>query len=275
MLQARSWLPRTEGSLRLAFQRQEVRTALDVLHQAGAAACALSQARGAGGSRGGAGQHRRRADGRRHARHRLEARRAGTSLTVTTAAAEKIYRARDGEAAIRVRLDSRSRRAACLAAAADHPVRRRAPRSPHRGRSCGGRPVPRRRNADLRPCGDGRGCASRRSAVTRGVSAATAGWYSRTACSSTAPSPQPSIARRPSVVRGRRRCVLYVGARCERSPGAVTCAIGRGAQHRRREQLERPAGGARLCWRRPHAAGRPRPAAGFLAGRPLPRVWRC
>ncbi len=37
MLQTRSWLPRTEGSVRLEFARRGERTDLRVLHQAGAA----------------------------------------------------------------------------------------------------------------------------------------------------------------------------------------------------------------------------------------------
>jgi urease accessory protein len=35
MLQARSWLPRSEGSLRLEFRRRDASSALQVLHQAG------------------------------------------------------------------------------------------------------------------------------------------------------------------------------------------------------------------------------------------------
>ena len=35
MLQTHAWLPRSEGSLRLAFLRHGTTTALDVLHQAG------------------------------------------------------------------------------------------------------------------------------------------------------------------------------------------------------------------------------------------------
>jgi urease accessory protein len=104
MLQARSWLPRSEGSLRLAFQRQEVRTALDVLHQAGVLRARFPKPEAqeapeavlvntAGGLTGGDTLDIGLKLGE------------GTSLTVTTAAAEKIYRARDGEAAIRVRLD--------------------------------------------------------------------------------------------------------------------------------------------------------------------------
>jgi urease accessory protein len=102
MLQARSWLPRSEGSVRLAFRRRGEHTVLDVLHQAGAARARFPKpAQGeapeavllntAGGLTGG---------------DTLDievAMAAGASATITTAAAEKIYRARDGEpAAIRI-----------------------------------------------------------------------------------------------------------------------------------------------------------------------------
>jgi urease accessory protein len=104
MLQARSWLPRSEGSLRLAFHRQYGRTALDVLHQAGVLRARFPKPEAhetpeavlvntAGGLTGG---------DKLDIGVKLG---AGTSLTVTSAAAEKIYRARDGETAIRVHLD--------------------------------------------------------------------------------------------------------------------------------------------------------------------------
>jgi urease accessory protein len=101
MLQTRSWLPRTEGSLRLAFRRRDEQTVLDVLHQAGAARARFPKpATGqipeavllntAGGLTGG---------DRFDLAMDLA---AGAALTATTAAAEKIYRARDGEATIRL-----------------------------------------------------------------------------------------------------------------------------------------------------------------------------
>ena len=104
MLQARSWLPRSEGSLRLAFDKREGGTALQVLHQAGVLRARFPKPEAqeapeavlvntAGGLTGG---------DKLDIGLRLGER---TSLTVTSAAAEKIYRARDGEAAIRVRLD--------------------------------------------------------------------------------------------------------------------------------------------------------------------------
>ena len=103
MLQARSWLPRTEGSVRLEFARRGEQTALAVLHQAGAArvrfpspgAGASPEAvllNTAGGLTGG---------------DRIDIAvtlATGAEATVTTAAAEKIYRARDGEAQIGVKL---------------------------------------------------------------------------------------------------------------------------------------------------------------------------
>ena len=103
MLQARSWLPRTEGSVRLSFVRRDDRTVLDVLHQAGAARVRFPKpAAGAppeavllntaGGLTGG---------------DRIDvsvALAAGTAATVTTAAAEKIYRSLEGDATLRIKL---------------------------------------------------------------------------------------------------------------------------------------------------------------------------
>ena len=103
MLQTRSWLPRTEGSVRLSFVRRGNDTALETLHQAGAmrarfprpadgAAPEAVLLNTAGGLTGG---DRIAVD---------VALAAGAAATVTSAAAEKIYRARDDEAAIRVRI---------------------------------------------------------------------------------------------------------------------------------------------------------------------------
>lgn len=103
MLQARSWLPRMEGSVRLVFARRDERTHISVMHQAGAARVRFpNPAEGAppeavllntaGGLTGGD-----RIDTSVELGPRAEA-------TVTTAASEKIYRALEGEAAVRVRL---------------------------------------------------------------------------------------------------------------------------------------------------------------------------
>jgi urease accessory protein len=103
VLQTLSWLPRTEGSVRLGFSRRGERTHLDVLHQAGAARVRFPRPGAgappeavllntAGGLTGGD-------------RMSLELTLGdGAEATLTTAAAEKIYRARDGDAAIGVRL---------------------------------------------------------------------------------------------------------------------------------------------------------------------------
>ena len=103
MLQARSWLPRTQGSVRLGFAGTAGHTALCDLYQAGAArvrfpkpaAHAAPEAvllNTAGGLTGGD-------------RIDIEVTLAsGCEATVTSAAAEKIYRALDGETEIRVRL---------------------------------------------------------------------------------------------------------------------------------------------------------------------------
>lgn len=104
MLQARSWLPRTEGSVRLGFARRDGATTLAALHQAGAGRARFPNPAGggapeavllntAGGLTGGD-------------RFDVEVGlAAGAEATVTTAAAEKIYRARDGETEIAVTLD--------------------------------------------------------------------------------------------------------------------------------------------------------------------------
>ena len=104
MLQARSWLPRTEGSVRLGFVEADGHTRLAALHQSGAARVRFPKpADGeppeavllntAGGLTGG---------------DRIDievALAARCSATVTSAAAEKIYRSLEGETEIRVRLD--------------------------------------------------------------------------------------------------------------------------------------------------------------------------
>ena len=105
MLHAGTWLPRTEGSVRLGFVRgADGRTALAGLHQSGAGRVRFPKpASGdapeavllntAGGLTGGD-------------RISIEvALAARCSATVTAAAAEKVYRALDGEASVRVRLD--------------------------------------------------------------------------------------------------------------------------------------------------------------------------
>jgi urease accessory protein len=103
VLQARSWLPRTEGSARLEFICRDGRTHLDVLHQKGAARVRFpNPAEGssleavllntAGGLTGG---------DRIDVDVRLG---PGAEAMLTTAAAEKIYRARDGETAIAIEL---------------------------------------------------------------------------------------------------------------------------------------------------------------------------
>jgi urease accessory protein len=100
VLQARSWLPRTEGAVELEFFHRDAQTRLGVLRQAGAARARFpSVASGApfeavllntaGGLTGG---------DRIDTHVALDDR---ARVTVTTAAAEKIYRALDGEATVR------------------------------------------------------------------------------------------------------------------------------------------------------------------------------
>lgn len=103
MLQASSWLPRTEGSVRLGLICRGGRTRIDVLHQSGAGRarfpktakldpCEAVLLNTAGGLTGG---------------DKLEiavSLGAGASAVVTTAAAEKIYRSQQGKAAVTVAL---------------------------------------------------------------------------------------------------------------------------------------------------------------------------
>ncbi len=103
MLQARSWLPRTEGSLRLGFVRGDGQTRLGTLRQSGAARARFPKpAYGgppeavllntAGGLTGG---------------DRIDIEvtlAAGCEATVTSAAAEKVYRALDDATGIGVAL---------------------------------------------------------------------------------------------------------------------------------------------------------------------------
>jgi urease accessory protein len=96
VLQTRSWLPRTEGAVRLGFVRRGEETVLDTLHQAGAMRARFPKVGGSGvpeavliNTAGGLTGGDRIAVDVRLA--------AGTSATVTTAAAEKVYRARDDE----------------------------------------------------------------------------------------------------------------------------------------------------------------------------------
>ena len=85
---------------------------------------------------------------------------AGTRLTLTTAAAEKVYRAPRSGSAGQHRAQGRGRRASRLAAAGDHPVRPGADRAAHRHRSGGGCAASALRNRGVRPRGDGRADAA-------------------------------------------------------------------------------------------------------------------
>ena len=103
MLQARSWLPRTEGSLRLGFVRDGGETRLSALRQSGAARVRFPKSvngsppeavmlNTAGGLTGG---------------DRIDvdvSLAAGCEATVTSAAAEKIYRSLGDTTGIRIGL---------------------------------------------------------------------------------------------------------------------------------------------------------------------------
>jgi urease accessory protein len=104
VLQTRTWLPRTEGSVRLALSHRDGETRLDALRQAGAARVRFPSCAGggppeavllntAGGLTGGDHIDIGVTLGPR------------AEVTVTTAAAEKVYRALDGDAVMRTRFN--------------------------------------------------------------------------------------------------------------------------------------------------------------------------
>ena len=120
----------------------------------------------------------------------------GARLTLTTAAAEKVYRAHGPAAQLDIALKAAGRRASRLAAAGDHPVRPRAGRAAHRHRSGRGRLAAALRNRGVRPRRDGRDACCTASSSTAGGCAAAAGWSS--------PKPSGSTATSAPSWRGRR-----------------------------------------------------------------------
>lgn len=101
MLQARTWLPRAEGVVRLAFKTRGAATVLDTLHQAGAARARFPSPH-EGGGEGQAQAILLNMAGGLTGGDRFDVDvhvQAGAAATVSTAAAEKIYRSRDGEPA--------------------------------------------------------------------------------------------------------------------------------------------------------------------------------
>ena len=124
---------------------------------------------------------------------------AGAQATIAAQAAERFYRARAGDApsSVRTRLTVADRRRAGMVAAGDDPVRPLRTGSAAGGRSRRGCAFPRRRDAGVRPHGDGRagaaGLAARSDprAARRRTAAARrdpAGWRDRCGCCSGPPS---------------------------------------------------------------------------------------
>ena len=119
----------------------------------------------------------------------------GARLTLTTAAAEKVYRAPGPAAQLNIALKAAARRASGLAAAGNHPVRPRANVAAHRYRS--GRQTPRFCSAKSW-CSAARRWAKRcgmASSSTAGACAAAAGWC--------LPKPSGSTATSAKSWRGR------------------------------------------------------------------------
>ena len=121
-------------------------------------------------------------------------------LTVTTAAAEKIYRAGGPAAQLNIALKAAAGAASRLAAAGNHPVRPGAGIAADRYRSRGRRLAAALRNRGVRPRRDGRAHAAAANSSTAGGCGAAAGWYSRKPCGSTATSAKSSA--RPAVAKG-------------------------------------------------------------------------
>ena len=124
----------------------------------------------------------------------------GSRLAVTTAAAEKIYRAEGPAGAAQYRLEGSGRLASRLAAAGDHSVRPGAGVAPDRYRSGGKRLAPAVRNRGVRPRRDGRANAAGANSSTAGGCGAAAGWCSRKPSGSTATSAKSSA--RPAIAKG-------------------------------------------------------------------------
>ena len=237
-----------------------------------ARACAFpNRVRRAARSR--AAQHGRRPDRRRPHRHRRDA--GGRRRpTVTTAAAEKIYRARDGDAADRHGARARRRRALAwlpqptILFDGSRLDRRTDVRLGGGCRPAGGR------DADLRARGDGRGRASRRSAATPGGPPRRPLVF---ADSLRSKAPSRDRLDRPATLgwRTRRRHAALCGARCGGRSSEARALL---------EEASSSTGQAAgtACWScapMPTTAARCRrdlaPLSSRLSGRPLPRVWRC
>ena len=230
-----------------------------------------------GAARSGPAQHGGRADRRRPHRRRGGAG-ARREATVTTAAAEKIYRSRGDADRIGMKLAAGRRRATRAGCRSRPSVRQSRLRSPHRVDMRGDATPARGRDPDLRPHGHGRGRAPRRLSATPGACAATAPGirrYVRASSGAVAACARPAGAR--STARAPRPCSsmsrptpaarLDDGARAARRVPRATAGA---------SSLERHAAGARR--RRAMAATLQRDLAPLivrLSGRPLPRVWQC
>ena len=124
----------------------------------------------------------------------------GARLTVTTAAAEKIYRAEGSAGAAQYRLKAAAGAHLGLAAAGNHPVRPRAGVAPDRYRSGGKRLAAALRNRGVRPRRDGRADAAGRIRRPLAACGAAAGWCSRKPSGSTATS--ATKLARPAIAKG-------------------------------------------------------------------------
>ena len=192
-------------------------------------------------------------------RHRPRHRRSsdGAALAVTTAAAEKVYRALGPRRRDRRQARRSARARGCRWLPQETILFDRARlNAPHRGRSCAGR---------ARCCWPRPSCSaapawarrwSRARSPTAGASAATAGWSLPRPCGSTARS--RAMLARAGGGRRRRRDRDRAGRAGRRRRWSSACARANFLWRGRRLGLERACGGAALRqgWREPAARSR-------------------
>ena len=276
VLQARSWLPRTEGSVRLGSRATASKLRRHAAPGRRRRACAFPKPADGRRPGGRAAQHGRRPDRRRPHRHRGVAggrcrgdgqrrpppRRSIAPATARPAASASSWRSRRAPASPGCR--SRPSCSTGRGSTAAPTSRWRATRACWRwrslifGRAAMGEDV---RRGSCRDAWRVRRDGKLVFADTLRVDGAIADALDR-----------PRDARR----RARRRHAALRGARRGSAPRAGARAAGRRAEHGGRQQLERPAGGARLCRGRPHAAATiSHRSSKACSGRPLPRVWQC
>ena len=193
----------------------------------------------------------------------------GATLAVTTAAAEKVYRALGPPAEIAIKLAvGAGARLSWLPQETILFDRARLD-APHRGRARAGRHAADGRGRGVRPLGDGRGGASRARSPTAGGCAATAGWCLPRPCGSTARSrgcwrsrPWPAAASpSPPCLPCRATQAMVERARAQTFCGEVGVSAWNGLAV------------ARLCAKDGASLRRDLAAVIAALGGTLPRLW--